>query len=343
MADEPISTLPLITTPNPSDVLPIVSGGVTSRVTVADLAGSSSLAGDADVALATPTDGQVLTFDGTTAKWVNRAATGGSSGGTGASYDATILAETTLQHYWPLSDALDHKGTLNLTATPTVALAAPITDNGDASTEFSGGGYYSAATALPQQMPSDAFSYEFFLELTVAPTGLSGVLEPALTSGLSLEVDASGALHLLYGYDIDQTTTVVFTVGTPAFVLITYDGTVTHVYLNGNTSPVYSFTRTLLNRGADGIFHLAQANAGDAATACRMAKVAYYASVLPGSDYTAHYAASGATVAIPPQPTFYQSHGAPTQTVVAGALCIRDDGPPSIYRSNGDGTWTSLV
>jgi len=40
--------------------------------------GSSKISTSQDVALSNPTDGQVLTYDGTLAKWKNAAATGGA-------------------------------------------------------------------------------------------------------------------------------------------------------------------------------------------------------------------------------------------------------------------------
>lgn len=49
--------------------------------------GSSSLAGLSDVDLTTPTDGQVLTYDGNTSKWVN--ANGGGGGGGHTIVDAS--------------------------------------------------------------------------------------------------------------------------------------------------------------------------------------------------------------------------------------------------------------
>ena len=49
--------------------------------------GSSSLAGLSDVNLTTPTDGQVLTYDGNSSKWVN--ANGGGGGGGGLVYSET--------------------------------------------------------------------------------------------------------------------------------------------------------------------------------------------------------------------------------------------------------------
>lgn len=41
-----------------------------------------SLAGLSDVVLTAPTDGQVLTYDSATSKWVNETPTGGGGGGT---------------------------------------------------------------------------------------------------------------------------------------------------------------------------------------------------------------------------------------------------------------------
>ena len=52
---------------------------------------SGTLAGDTDVSLTTLVDGQVLTFDGATSKWKNRAPTGGGGGsGTFALDDGTF-------------------------------------------------------------------------------------------------------------------------------------------------------------------------------------------------------------------------------------------------------------
>ena len=42
--------------------------------------GSGSIAGSSDVALSSPANDQVLTYDSTSAKWVNKAAAGGTGG-----------------------------------------------------------------------------------------------------------------------------------------------------------------------------------------------------------------------------------------------------------------------
>jgi hypothetical protein len=50
--------------------------------------GSTTLAGDTDVTISSPSNGQVLTYNGTSSKWTNQAATGGGGGG------ATIITGT---------------------------------------------------------------------------------------------------------------------------------------------------------------------------------------------------------------------------------------------------------
>lgn len=51
--------------------------------------GSASLSGSTDVALNTPANNQVLTYDSSTSKWKNAASAGGSGGS-----DLTVLNQT---------------------------------------------------------------------------------------------------------------------------------------------------------------------------------------------------------------------------------------------------------
>jgi hypothetical protein len=56
--------------------------------------GSSTLAGDTDVVIAGPTDGQVLTYEASSTKWKNKASTGGGGGGVAA----TVATDTPELH-----------------------------------------------------------------------------------------------------------------------------------------------------------------------------------------------------------------------------------------------------
>lgn len=72
-------------------VLTVVAGALAWATPTA---GSSTLAADTDVAISSPTNGQVLTYNSTSGKWVNQASSGGS-GGSGGGTPVAVQAYAT--------------------------------------------------------------------------------------------------------------------------------------------------------------------------------------------------------------------------------------------------------
>ena len=92
--------------------------------------GSSSLAGLSDVNLTTPTDGQVLTYDGNSSKWVN--ANGGGGGGGSFDYSTTEKVIGTWIDGKPLYQKtlslpnLPNNGSINLTTPNNIKLLVDV-------------------------------------------------------------------------------------------------------------------------------------------------------------------------------------------------------------------------
>lgn len=82
-------------------LVPAPGGAASGRVLHDDgswsvpTAGATTLAADTDVSLASPADGQVLTYDGPSSKWKNKAATGGGGGST-SNQGLTLLSAQTV-------------------------------------------------------------------------------------------------------------------------------------------------------------------------------------------------------------------------------------------------------
>ena len=83
--------------------------------------GSSTLAGLTDTDITTPSNGQVLTYDGTAAKWVNASAGGGGGSGIAIAETETKIGTFGGADFYAISTpitSIANTGTLDLTGIP---------------------------------------------------------------------------------------------------------------------------------------------------------------------------------------------------------------------------------
>ncbi len=156
-------------------------------------------------------------------------------------YGGTILAESSLTHYWPLDEAsgsvLDAKGTLPLASvSAAVRGRAGLVDEGRTATGFAGSASYVLNDTAAASTATDNFSLEAWIQADALPA--AGQLAIAAYNGNDLGgwgigIDATGAIVALYGGRATLATTAVITTGTLHHLVLVRSGGVAKIYVDG--------------------------------------------------------------------------------------------------------------
>lgn len=231
-----------------------------------------------------------LMYDGTS-NWEPIAAIGTFTVYTPGAYDAAVLAETSIQHYWKLDEAVgsgtvaDSKGTM--TGTPT-----GVTFGGSGGTITTDGSTYASFVSSQILLSGNAFgnatapwTFEAFMYWT--GSGTQTFLSLTGAAGLGqLLIDSGGHIQ---GYDgAFRDTGAGHTLNTWQHVALTCDGANLKLYLNGVLAGTASWTPAASTTNAS---YIANDSANQHWTG-RMQKVAIYNAALTLSQIATHYGKS---------------------------------------------------
>jgi len=210
--------------------------------------------------------------------------------GASSTYDALVLADPTLQYYWPLND---HNGTtlcqdygpannpLIAEAGVTLGVSGLLFDGETAA--------FSNAADTAYLIPQSAINIDRgpqTIELWIFAQG-PGVIFDGNNQGLTILINANGTLGVCSGFSFISTS-VVFPQNATAYVVATINNSVLDVYLNGALalSCAYGLDATSLT------FLSYQNNSGH--LVAKIEKIAIYAGVYTLSQIRTHYAAGRA-------------------------------------------------
>jgi hypothetical protein len=225
----------------------------------------------------------------------------------GAGYDAAIMAESALQHYWKCNDApgattaADATGGAALT-TYDVAVSAgagivfgiPLIGDGETGLATDGAGSYLTipAASIPTAGP---FTWEMIVALNYLPTqsyAFVGSFGPNENNTLGIGANGSyGAAEINLSGVSENVSGVLWTPQKLFHVALTYDGATFLLYMSG--VEVYSLANTYPYPAGDG--RLGMLSAGTHNTMMRLGKLAVYNAALTQAKITAHAQASGLT------------------------------------------------
>lgn len=224
----------------------------------------------------------------------------GAAAGGGLSYDATILAEGSLTHYYKLNEtsgttAADSIGGTNATLSGTASVnQSPIFSDSTKSYSFGGGNVQVSTSRLIGSTSPWTIECEFYCTSISSAGAVWSVGNGGLTHYACLTPLASGHLSLTQFTGAGGTyTTITVTNSTAYHCVATYDGTNITVYLNGGVA----------NGGQEGAVAYSQSSNGPGNAFLigsngngqnfpgRISKVAIYNSVLTQTQITAHWLA----------------------------------------------------
>lgn len=212
----------------------------------------------------------------------------------GSTYDATILAESSLTNYWKLNDAAgagtaaDSKGATAITPTGNVVFgASPLINDGETSASFGGttSDHISIGTGI---LPaSGAFSVDFIFKGIFA--GNNYVMLNANGGNLNVLRYSSGNIGWSHSGSTDNDSTWNVQSGTTYHVGYTWDATTSKLYLNGQQ--VESNTNA---PGYGGASYLGgNVSGSNFPYFGRIAKLAFYNAALTLAKIQAHALAAG--------------------------------------------------
>lgn len=241
-----------------------------------------------------------------------------ATGGGGASYDPVILAESSLLHYWPMSDAAgsttlaDVKGTTPLPITDTlsnVVLGTPglIHDGTSGATLLGLSTKTNGIIIIPAgSIPATG---DYTIEFIFRTQGYLGT--QSIPAAFIMDLDRVGSMELYIDYGRlgvsnelrggagtwDNWRSAISLAPMSTYHIATVASSATNTitrYLNGLPLPI-RYSGTIPRQTQAGQFgSLARTNDGNAYSFMGMIeKVAIYGSALPASTIAAHYAASG--------------------------------------------------
>lgn len=249
------------------------SGTVTGVTATAPITSSGGTA--PNIALTTPL---ATTFGGTgtaspglvagtnitiTGSWPNN--TINASGGATA-YDATILAESSLQHYYAMSDAIgcssvaDSKGVTNLTITGNVVCGQRALARDGETSVFFDGSDSDFITITNGVFPA---SGSFTIEFVMAPVTQSGLTPTIMTFGKTNTGSPTNTIlfltpsNLVWALSMTNNTAgpisrTEWGCCTPILFDYTWDGTNNHLYTNAFTADNGTTTSAPKFQSADG-------------------------------------------------------------------------------------------
>ena len=210
--------------------------------------GSSTLAGDTDVAISSPSNNQVLTYNSSTSKWVNATPSGGGGSGPSAIPYFTPPVETSLTAYQNLSGSSYNQVTSGGVPALNTHSAAGASD----------GTLYT----MMQAAPSGSFSVTCKCRSIVSPTDggwkSCGIAVRNSSTGQSIAIARSAAPNLyIFEYNSSNSsggpTQSNAIIDQEAFLHLDYDGTNIIASISGdgvNKIAVFTATATSVIGGA---------------------------------------------------------------------------------------------
>jgi hypothetical protein len=291
----PISGLPAEGTVLTTDIVPLVSGGVTKIATIAEIgtaiggggggAGVDSLAGLTGALTLESTDSTIaITPTGTS---IDLTVVGG--GGVPSEYDSMILSEPGLMYYYPLSDTTTPiclatgRGSI-VNGSPTYS-ATSLIASGDPAITFptdSDSLGFDRAFATFANTP---FSWECFIELPSLPSSnlkFISMENSGTGTGSALYITTGGRLMAEFYDESDSDGGFNFTAGTPYHVALVFDGGSLTTWVNGVANYI-GIGRPLDVGGGGG-------NPFISGGSITIQKVAFYSVMLTKRRILAHYA-----------------------------------------------------